>query len=136
MDLRTVQLAEVRQLLTRHSFRPVLWGDLTGLAASDLLNIFHLGRRTGLLIVRSPIDERAIGFREGEAVLGRSTCDAEADVREVCFGLLREQAGSFVFLRGPIYALPDIEGCDVQELLLDGLRRLDEESFRPAVEAA
>ena len=64
------------------------------------------------------------------------TRDDEDGVREVCFGLLKEQAGSFVFLRGPIYALPETEGCDVQELLLDGLRRLDEESFPPAVEAA
>lgn len=136
MDLRTIQLAEVRQLLLRHLWKPALWGDLTGMTVAELLNVFHLGRRTGLLLIRSPLDERALGFREGQAVLGHSTCAGEPDIREICYGLLKEQAGSFIFLRGPGYALGDGEGEDVEEILLDGLRRLDEASWPPAVEAA
>ena len=136
MDLRTVQIAEVRQLLLRHLWKPALWGDLTGMTVPELLNVFRLGRRTGLLLVRSPLEERALGFREGEAVMGYSTCASEPDLREICYGLIKEQAGSFVFLRGPGYALPDAEGVDLEELLLDGLRRLDEDSWPPAVEAA
>ena len=135
MDLRTVRHDEIRGLLVRHAWRPILWGELTGFAASDLLSIFHLGRHTGLLIVQSPDGERALGFRAGECVLGRSTCD-ERGVRDVCFGVLKDQAGSFVFLRGPLYALPADEGCDVQELLLDCMRRIDEESFAQGREAA
>jgi hypothetical protein len=136
MDLRTVQIAEVRQLLLRHLWKPALWGDLTGMTVAELLNVFHLGRRTGLLLVRSPLQERALGFREGEAVLAHSTSADESDLREICYGLLKEQAGSFVFLRGPGYALPAEEGVDIQEILLDGIRRLDEDSWPPAVEAA
>ena len=132
MDLRTVRIAEVRQLLVRHLWKPALWGDLTGMSVADLLHVFRLGRRTGLLVIRSPLEERALGFRDGEAVLGHSTCDGEPDVREICHGLLQEQAGGFVFLRGPAYALGDGEGVDLQEILLDGLRRLDEESWPPA----
>ena len=113
MDLRTVQLAEVRQLLLRHLWKPALWGDLSGMSVAELLNVFHLGKRTGLLLVRSPREERALGFREGEAVLGHSTCAAEPDLREICYGLLKEDAGSFVFLRGPGYALPVSEGVDL-----------------------
>src|SRR5262249_48341107 len=136
MDLRTVQIAEVRQLLVRHLWKPALWGDLSGMTVPELLNVFRLGRRTGLLLVRSPQEERALGFREGAAVLGHSTCSMESDLREICYGLLKEQAGSFVFLRGPGYALPAEEGVDIEEILLDGMRRLDEDSWPPVVEAA
>src|SRR4051812_8666280 len=126
MDLRTVQLDDIRALLLRHLWKPTLWGDLSGMPIADIFNMFHFSKRTGLLIVRCGADERALGFREGAVVLSRSTCAGEEDPRDVCFALLAQESGSFVFLRGPMYAFREIETCDTQEILLDGLRRADE----------
>ena len=41
---------------------------------------------------------------EGDVVLARSTRGGERGPREICFALLKEQAGTFAFLRGPLYA--------------------------------
>jgi hypothetical protein len=119
MDLRTVHIAEARELLLRHLWKPALWGDLAGLSVADLLGIAHFSRRTGLLLVLSGGHQWALGFREGEIVLARSTCGDGEDPREVCFGLLHQAAGSFVFLRGPLYAFRGVEACGVQEILLE-----------------
>jgi hypothetical protein len=136
MDLRTVDIADVRELLLRHVWKPTLWGDLAGMPMADLLNIFHWSRRSGLLVVRTGDEQRVLGFREGEVVMARSTLGNETSARDVCFALLLQEAGSFVFLRGPLYAFRSIEACDVQEILLDGLRRVDEASWPPAVSEA
>ena len=129
MDLRTVELVEVRELLLRHVWKPTLWGELSGMPFADILNLFHMSRRTGLLIVHSGSEERVLGFRDGEVVLARSTFPGERDPHDICFALLLEEAGSFVVLRGPLYAFHSTETCDVQEILLDSMRRVDEATW-------
>jgi hypothetical protein len=49
----------------------------------------------------------------------------------VAYGLVRLHQGEFTFLAAPEGVLPEGSGASAQELLLDGLRRLDEET-RPA----
>ena len=49
------------------------------------------------------------------------------------FGLVRLHNGEFTFLRAPDGVLPEGDGASAQELLLDGLRRLDEETQKPRV---
>jgi len=56
-------------------------------------------------------------------------------VVEIFFGLLVARSGTFVFLRGvDRSALPIVLGLDIQGVLLDGLRRLDEmELYRTVI---
>ena len=124
MDHRTVQLARVRALFDAHpTWKPVLWGELGGMPAADLLNILAQGRKTGLLLVRTPTgEEHALAMQDGcvhwaEPAAPRETTDA----------LVRMPQGLFSFVRAPDMQLEG-EGTPIHGLLLDSLRRLDEET--------
>jgi hypothetical protein len=107
-----------------HEWKIVLWGDLGGMPATELLNILSLGNRTGLLLVRGEDgSERALGLHGGAASWQASSEMMERNVRDLAYGLVGLHKGVFTFLRGPV---PPGEGPSVQEILLDGLRRLDE----------
>ena len=130
MDLRTIQLASIRDLLdTKGHWKAVLWGDVAGMPVPDLLNILSHGKRTGLLVSQSVEGvERALGIVDGDVTFAASSQPGEGnDPREIAVGLLRLTAGAFTFLRGPAGVLQGVEpALGIQELLLDGLRRIDE----------
>ena len=130
MDHRSFHLAAVHELLgSGNGFAPVVWGELSGLPLPDLLSVLAHGRRTGLLLVRGrDASERALAVVKGQVTWAASSNPVEHDVREVAFGLVRLHHGEFVFLRAPEGALPDAAGASATELLLDGMRRLDEET--------
>lgn len=130
MDHRSFHLAAVHELIGNGAgFSPVLWGELSGMPLPDLLSVLANSQRTGLLLVRSREgSERALGVVRGQVTWGASSDPAERDVRDVAFGLVRLHNGQFTFLRAPDGVLPEGEGASAQELLLDGLRRLDEET--------
>jgi len=93
------------------------------------------GRKTGLLLVSRDGIERIFGFHEGDLVFGFSTAVDEADdAREAVLGVVRAAgAGSFTFLCAPAKAIPQSVGRqNVQEVVLDALRRLDEGEALPA----
>jgi hypothetical protein len=125
LDYRNFRLAAVHELITvGHEWKVVLWGDLAGMPAADLLNILSHGGRSGILLVLGDDDsERALGLSGGCITWFASSEPLEQDERDLAFGLVRLEKGDFTFLRGPV---PPGEGPSVQELLLDGLRRLDE----------
>ena len=129
MDHRSFHLAAVHELVEGvKGFTPVLWGELAGLPLSDLLNVLSHGRRTGLLLVRGDdASERALGVVSGSVTWAASSAPEERDFREVAFGMVRLINGQFTFLRAPDGALPESEGASATELLLEGMRRLDEE---------
>jgi hypothetical protein len=117
--------------------RALLAGDLAEMQPSDLLNFLHQGRRTGVLLARSDGVERAIVLLDGNVAWACSTSPAEKlkdmwrgsrqQITEIFLGLLVAQSGVFVFLRGvDKTAMPDRLALDMQAMLLDGLRRLDE----------
>jgi hypothetical protein len=123
VDHRSVQLPRVRALFGVHpEWRPVLWGDLSGMPAVDLLNILAQGRKSGLLLVRAPDGmEHALALQDGcvhwsDPGSQRDTVDA----------MVRLQQGAFSFVRATQLSL-DGTGTPVHELLLDSLRRLDEQ---------
>ncbi|HZR10397.1 MAG TPA: DUF4388 domain-containing protein [Myxococcales bacterium] len=130
MDHRSFHLAAVHELVDGVAgFAPVLWGELSGLPLSDLLNVLGHGQRTGLLLVRGhDASERALGVVRGNITWAASSIPGERDFREVAFGMVRLQNGQFTFLRAPDGALPEAESASATELLLEGMRRLDEES--------
>jgi hypothetical protein len=125
LDYRTLHLAAVHELVgSGHGWKSVLWGDLAGMPPAELLNILSHGNRTGLLLVRGEDEsERAFGFHAGNATWSASSEPLEQDAHDLAYGLVRLQHGAFAFLKGPV---PAGEGPTVQQLLLDGLRRLDE----------
>jgi len=125
LDYRSFRLAAVHELVTAgHEWKIVLWGDLAGMPAADLLNILSHGSRNGILLVRGEDgSERALGFHSGRTTWFASSEPPEKDARDLAYGLVCMQKGVFTFLRGPA---PPGEGPSVQELLLEGLRRLDE----------
>jgi hypothetical protein len=129
VDHRSFHLAAVHELIEEgKSFTPVLWGELSGMPLTDLLSVLSHARRTGLLLVRGQdASERALGIVQGNITWAASSALDERDVREVAFGLVRLQQGQFTFLRAPEGILPEREGASATELLLEGLRRLDEE---------
>jgi uncharacterized protein DUF4388 len=133
VDYRSFHLPAVRALVGDGArFRPVLWGELSGMPLPDLLSALAHSRRTGLLLVRCREgSERALGVVRGLVTFSASSDAAERDLRDVAYGLVRLHHGEFVFLSAPEGILPDAGGASAQELLLDGLRRLDEET-RPA----
>lgn len=130
MDHRSFRLAAVHELIGKGAgFSPVLWGELSGMPLPDLLSVLAASQRTGLLLVRSREgSERALGVVRGQVTWAASSDPSERDVRDVAFGLVRLHSGQFTFLRAADGALPEGEGASAQELLLDGLRRLDEET--------
>jgi hypothetical protein len=130
VDHRTFHLPAVQELVANgKSFTPVLWGDLSGLPLSDLLSVLAHGRRTGLLLVRGKdASERALGIVKGHVTWAASSHAPEKDIREVAFGLVRLHHGDFTFLRAPEGVLPEGAGASTTELLLEGMRRLDEET--------
>ena len=134
MDHRTFHLAAVHELMgTGAGFAPVLWGELSGMPLPDLLSVLAHSQRTGLLLVRCKEgSERALGVVHGQVTWAASSEPKERDVRDVAFGLVRLHNGQFTFLRAPEGVLPEGNGTSAQELLLDGLRRLDEETKAPA----
>ena len=130
MDHRSFHLAAVHEMIgAGDGWRPILWGELAGLPLPDLLSVLHHGRRTGLLFVRCKEgSERALAVVEGNVTWAASSEISEHDVREVAFGLVRLHQGEFVLLSAPPGALPQVpQSASAQEVLLEGLRRLDEE---------
>jgi len=133
VDHRTFHLGAVQALLANgKGSAPVLWGELSGLPLPDLLSVLAFGRRTGLLLVRGRDgSERALGVVKGQVTWAASSAIEEHDVREVAFGLVRLHQGEFTFLRVPDGLLPEGAGASTTELLLDGMRRLDEATRTP-----
>jgi hypothetical protein len=133
VDHRTFRLGAVQGLLANgKGATPVLWGELSGLPLPDLLSVLALGRRTGLLLVLGRDgSERALGVVKGQVTWAASSAREEHDVREVAFGLVRLHHGEFTFLRVPDGVLPEGAGASTTELLLDGMRRLDEATRTP-----
>jgi uncharacterized protein DUF4388 len=133
VDHRSFHLAAVHELIaSRKDFAPVLWGELSGLPLPDLLSVLAHGRRTGLLLVRGKdASERALGVVKGQITWAASSTASEQDIREVAFGLCRLHHGEFTFLRTPDGVLPEGAGESATELLLEGMRRIDEETRPP-----
>ena len=133
MDHRSFHLAAVHELIaSRKDFAPGLWGELSGLPLPDLLSVLAHGRRTGLLLVRGKdASERALGVVKGQITWAASSTASEQDIREVAFGLCRLHHGEFTFLRTPDGVLPEGAGESATELLLEGMRRIDEETRPP-----
>jgi Domain of unknown function (DUF4388) len=118
----------IRELLQR-DVEAVLWGELGSIHATEVFDILAQGRKTGLLLVSRDGIERIFAFHEGDLVFGFSSAlDEGDDAREAVLGVVRVAgAGSFTFLSAAATEIPQsVRRQNVQEVVLDALRRLDE----------
>lgn len=102
-------------------------GAIDVVGAPGMLQMYHLGRLTGLCTVRTATRAVQLGFRDGEIV--SATSDTARGVDAV-YDLLSWSTGHFEFVAGdPGGGEPLGESFD--RLLLEGCRRLDESRRAP-----
>lgn len=102
----------------------IMQGDLAEYPVPDLLQFIHASRKQGQLILESPAVTRPAGvfFSGGELV--HAYCPPVIGVPAL-YQLLAWQQGRFAFLKGAAPPERTIHD-DLQNLILEGLRRLDE----------
>ena len=102
----------------------IMQGDLAEYPVPDLLQFIHASRKQGQLILESPAVARPAGvfFSGGELV--HAYCPPVIGVPAL-YQLLAWQQGRFAFLKGAAPPERTIHD-DLQNLILEGLRRLDE----------
>jgi hypothetical protein len=98
-------------------------GDLAEYSVPDLVQFIHGSRKRGQLVLESPSRTPAgVWFTEGDVVHAWSPPRAGV---QAFFEVLGWQEGRFAFLKNAAAPQRTIHD-DVQNLLLEGLRRLDE----------
>jgi hypothetical protein len=102
----------------------IMQGDLAEYPVPDLLQFIHASRKQGQLILESPTVVRPAGvfFAGGELV--HAYCPPAVGVPAL-YQLLGWQHGRFAFLKGAPPPERTIH-AELQNLILEGLRRLDE----------
>jgi hypothetical protein len=101
----------------------IMQGDLAEYALPDLLQFIHATRKEGQLLLESgPTKAAGVYFARGEIV--HAYCPPRVGV-PAFYNLLAWQQGRFAFLKNAAPVERTIFD-DLQNLLLDGLRRLDE----------
>ncbi|GBC60392.1 Crp/Fnr family transcriptional regulator [Desulfonema ishimotonii] len=118
------RLAEVN-ILRSEEFGSGVMGKLSDMPPAELFQIFNVNQKTGVLRLTLSGGAAALAFRDGNLI--RAEYGAKAG-REAFFEILREKRGRFKFMQGlspedqKAHALGDLTW-----LLMDGVRRLDEE---------
>lgn len=107
--------------------REVVEGRLSQIALVDLLQLFHLNRRTGTIDLRRRTSEGRsergrIALREGD--VAQAAC-GPVEGEKALFRLLAWSEGSFAFRPSPAPAEIKIT-TPTRALLLEGMRQLDE----------
>jgi len=98
-------------------------GDLKNLGIPDIVQTLHLGLKTACVSVQGKGGEGKIWFENGRI----RHCELGNHSGEAAFyDMLRWQEGPFVIAHGQTTKLRTIE-MDEMQLMMEGLRRLDEE---------
>ncbi|MFP4038915.1 MAG: cyclic nucleotide-binding domain-containing protein [Desulfosudaceae bacterium] len=103
-------------------------GNLVEMPPSELLQTFNMNRKTGVVTFQLPHETATITFKEGEPVRAKF---GDLQGREAFWAVLKEKAGRFKFVPG---LSPEEEGSreigQFMWLLMEGLSRMDEETFK------
>jgi hypothetical protein len=102
-------------------------GQLSEMPPSELLQVLNINQKTGVLSLNLPRGSAELHFREGELVGAKYN---EMSDKEAFFEILKEKEGRFKFdkrLSEKQKTAPIIGSF--MEILLDGLKRVDEEIF-------
>lgn len=101
-------------------------GSLSEMPPSELFQIFHINQKTGLLTMRLQKGPAELYFRDGQLISARYN---QMEDRQAFFELLKERSGRFKFVPGLRSDEADSpEMGNFMQLLMDGLRRMDEEA--------
>jgi putative nucleotidyltransferase with HDIG domain len=98
-------------------------GDLKNLGIPDIVQTLHLGLKTACVSVKGPSGEGRIYFENGRI---RHAERGNVSGETAFYEMLRWQEGPFVIAHGQSTKLRTIE-MDEMQLMMEGLRRLDEE---------
>lgn len=105
-------------------FESCMSGRIDQIAPAELLQIFHMHQKTGVLALQLPEGEAKVSFREGciiNAVYGNHSCE------EAIFAMLAEKKGVYTFTVGlPPGEMKAAEIGDFMMLLMEGVKRVDE----------
>jgi hypothetical protein len=102
----------------------VIGGRIEAIAPAELLQVFHMHQKTGRLILEFAQGSARVTFREGGLLAARYE---DLDNQEAIYAMLSEKKGIFSFLPGlPDSLMKAREIGDFMMILMDGLRRLDE----------
>jgi CheY-like chemotaxis protein len=127
-------LPAVRELLARHDRLDLLdaeaesggeaRGDLAQISLAELLQLFHVSRRSGRLAIEGDAGDReaAVWMRDGEVMDAQV---GEIEGAKALFRLLTRREGRFVFEAEPPDGVPRIL-TPTRGLLTEGLRQLAE----------
>jgi hypothetical protein len=103
----------------------VMSGRIDAIIPPELLQVFHMHQKTGKLLLDMDGGSARVTFRDGAIIAARF---GELDNQEAIFGLMAEKKGHFRFLPGlPSPLMNAREIGDFMMILMEGLRRLDEE---------
>lgn len=103
----------------------VISGRIEAIIPAELLQVFHMHQKTGRLILEFESGSARVTFREGGLLAARFE---DLDNQEAIYAMLSEKKGSFHFIPGlPEALMKTREIGDFMMILMEGLRRLDEE---------
>ncbi len=106
-------------------------GDLKNLGIPEIVQTLHLGLKTACVTVtRGDGDEGRIFFENGRI---RHCAIGDTSGEEAFYRMLRWQEGPFVIAHGQTTTVRTIE-MDEMQLMMEGMRRLDEEGKDPVGE--
>lgn len=103
----------------------VISGRIEAIVPAELLQVFHMHQKTGRLILEFEHGSARVTFREGGLLAARFE---DLDNQEAIYAMLAEKKGTFHFIPGlPEALMKTREIGDFMMILMEGLRRLDEE---------
>jgi hypothetical protein len=103
----------------------VISGKIEAILPAELLQVFHMHQKTGRLILEFENGSARVTFREGGLLAARFE---DFDNQEAIYAMLAEKKGTFHFIPGlPDALMKTREIGDFMMILMEGLRRLDEE---------
>lgn len=106
-------------------FESCMSGRIDQIPPAELLQIFHMHQKTGVLTLQLPQGEAKISFREGCII--NATYGAVSS-EEAIFALLAEKKGLYRFTTGlSAGEMKAAEIGDFMMLLMEGVKRVDEE---------
>ncbi len=106
---------------------PVMSGLIDSILPAELLQVFHMHQKTGVLFLDLEGGTGRVAFRSGQVVSARFD---ELDNKEAIYSILEETEGFFRFYP----ELPDhmknaAEIGDFMMILMEGLKRMDEVDY-------
>jgi len=125
-DKPIVSNAKIDATKIQEKSESVISGKIEAIVPAELLQVFHMHQKTGRLIMEFEEGSARVTFREGGLLAARFE---DLDNQEAVYAILSEKKGQFHFIPGlPDAMMKTREIGDFMMILMEGLRRLDEDA--------